>query len=120
LKRPIANISCNISLYQRHKSRPPLLCIINFNRVYHHRDSPSHQHLAPRPLVDVSVLLFAVPFGILEQIATRETCIFLLKVGMTTTTITKINYVQPFNTMMMMTMTMMSRRIFSLLNKASF
>jgi hypothetical protein len=62
------------------------------------------------------VLLFAVPLGILEQIATCATCILLLKVGMMTSTMKKINYVQPFNTIM--TMTRMIRMIFSLLNKA--
>jgi hypothetical protein len=62
------------------------------------------------------VLLFAAPLGILEQIATRETCALLLKVGMMTSTTTKINSVQPFNTMMIMKMT--SRMMFSLLKKA--
>jgi hypothetical protein len=84
--------------------------------MHHHRESPSHQHLAQHPLGDVPVLLFAVPLGILEDIPTRDTSILLLKVGMVTSTMTKINSVQPFNTMMMMTMT--SRTIFSPLNKA--
>jgi hypothetical protein len=71
--------------------------------MYDHRDSPSHHRLAQCPLVDVPVLLFVVTLGILEQIATRETCILILEVGM-------------MNKMMMMTM--MSRMMFSLLNKA--
>jgi hypothetical protein len=64
----------------------------------------------------VPVLLFAVPLGILEQIATRETCVLLLEVGMMASTMEKINSVQPFNTMRMMTM--MGRMIFSVLNQA--